>query len=271
MTSSSMPNGVVQFSQEDGVATITLNRPESLNSMNDELMQDVSSALGVVQEDESVRVTVITGEGRGFCSGADLNNAAEETEETDSNDSTASMGDFFNPALAALHNCPVPTVARVNGVAAGGGMGLALACDITIAVKSSFFVATFGPRLGIVPDLGSTWSLPRRAGRSRAMAMAMLGDRISAEQAAEWGLIWKCVEDDQLDAEVTAATDVLKRTSPDAMVRIRQSIDGASTSGFVDQLAVEMEHQSVLIPRNMAEGAQAFLEKRDPKFDGRRN
>jgi 2-(1,2-epoxy-1,2-dihydrophenyl)acetyl-CoA isomerase len=103
------------------------------------------------------------------------------------------------------------------------------------------------------------------------MAMAMLGDRISAEQAAEWGLIWKCVEDDQLDAEVTAATDVLKRTSPDAMVRIRQSIDGASTSGFVDQLAVEMEHQSVLIPRNMAEGAQAFLEKRDPKFDGRRN
>lgn len=100
--------------------------------------------------------------------------------------------------------------------------------------------------------------------------MAMLGDRISAEQAADWGLIWKCVDDDQLDAEVTAATDILKRTSPDAMVRIRQSIDGASTSSFVDQLAVEMEHQSVLIPRNMAEGAQAFLEKRDPQFDGRR-
>ena len=265
-----MPNGVVHYNQDDGVATITLNRPESLNSMSDELMQDLSSALGTVQEDETVRVAVITGEGRGFCSGADLNNAAEQPEQADPNEATESMGDFFNPALAALHNCPVPTVAKVNGVAAGGGMGLALACDVTIAVRSSFFVATFGPRLGIVPDLGSTWSLPRRAGRSRAMGMAMLGDRISAEQAADWGLIWKCVDDDQLDAEVAAATDILKRTSPDAMVRIRQSIDGASTSSFVDQLAVEMEHQSVLIPRNMAEGAQAFLEKRDPQFDGRR-
>ena len=266
-----MPNGVVQYSQNDGVATITLDRPESLNSMNDELMQDIISALTVVQEDETVRVAVITVSGRGFCSGADLNNAADQSEDSDPEDPTESMGDFFNPALAALHNCPVPTVARVNGVAAGGGLGLALACDITIAAESAFFVATFGPRLGIVPDLGSTWSLPRRAGRSRALGMAMLGDRITAVQAADWGLIWKCVADDQLDGEVAAATDILKRTSPDAMVRIRQSIDGASTTGFVDQLAVEMEHQSVLIPRNMAAAAQAFLEKRDPEFDGQRN
>ena len=180
------------------------------------------------------------------------------------------MGDVFNPALAALHRCPVPTIARINGVAAGGGLGLALACDITIAVKSTFLVATFGPRLGIVPDLGSTWSLPRRAGRARALGMAMLGDRVSAEQAAQWGLIWKCVEDDQLDSEVAATAEILKRTNPDAMVRIRQSIDGATTTDFVDQLRIEMEHQAVLIPRNMAEGAQAFLEKREPEFDGRR-
>ena len=166
--------------------------------MNDELMQDINSALTVVQEDETVRVAVITGSGRGFCSGADLNNAADQSEDSDPEDPTESMGDFFNPALAALHNCPVPTVARVNGVAAGGGLGLALACDITIAAESAFFVATFGPRLGIVPDLGSTWSLPRRAGRSRALGMAMLGDRITAVQAADWGLIWKCVADDQL-------------------------------------------------------------------------
>ena len=265
-----MPNGVVQFSVEDRVGTITLDRPESLNSMNDDLMQDISSALALVEEDENVRVLVLTGAGRGFCSGADLNNAANQTEDLDPVDPTGSMGDFFNPALASLHNCSVPTVARVNGVAAGGGLGLALACDVTIAVRSTFFVATFGPRLGIVPDLGSTWSLPRRAGRSRAMGMAMLGDRISAEQAAEWGLIWKCVDDDQLDTEVGAATETLKRTSPDAMVRIRQSIDGASTAGFVDQLGVEMEHQAILIPRNMREGARAFLEKRDPEFDGRR-
>ena len=114
-----MPNGVVQYSQNDGVATITLDRPESLNSMNDELMQDINGALTVVQEDETVRVAVITGSGRGFCSGADLNNAADQSEDSDPEDPTESMGDFFNPALAALHNCPVPTVARVNGVAAG--------------------------------------------------------------------------------------------------------------------------------------------------------
>ncbi|MDG2025066.1 MAG: enoyl-CoA hydratase-related protein [Actinomycetota bacterium] len=271
MTISSMPNGVVHFALEDGVGTITLDRPESLNSMNDELMQDLSSALSVVEEDENVRVIVITGNGRGFCSGADLNNAADPDQTMTNVTPAFSPGDFFNPALKALHHCPVPTIARINGVAAGGGLGIALACDITIAVRSTFFVATFGPRLGIVPDMGSTWSLPRRTGRARAMGMAMLGDRISAEQAAQWGLIWKCVDDEELDAEVEAATETLKRTSPDAMVRIRQSIDGASTAGFVDQLGVEMEHQAVLIPRNMAEGAQAFLEKRDPEFDGTRN
>ena len=270
MTSSDMPNGAVQYGYEDGVATITLNRPESLNSMNDDLMQDISSALKLVNDDDGVRVVVITGAGRGFCSGADLNNAADTDPQATEENPTGSMGDFFNPALAALHQCPVPTIARINGVAAGGGLGLALACDITIAVKSTFLVATFGPRLGIVPDLGSTWSLPRRAGRARAMGMAMLGDRVSAEQAAEWGLIWRCVDDDQLDAEVTATAGILKRTSPDAMLRIRQSIDGATTTGFVDQLGIEMEHQAVLIPRNMTEGAQAFLEKREPQFDGRR-
>ena len=271
MTSYDMPNGVVQYGCEDGVSTLTLNRPESLNAMNDELMQDISSALNVVNDDDDVRVVVITGAGRGFCSGADLNNSADATQGALEEDPTASMGDVFNPALAALHRCPVPTIARINGVAAGGGLGLALACDITIAVKSTFLVATFGPRLGIVPDLGSTWSLPRRAGRARALGMAMLGDRVSAEQAAQWGLIWKCVEDDQLDSEVTATAEILKRTNPDAMVRIRQSIDGATTTDFVDQLRIEMEHQAVLIPRNMTEGAQAFLEKREPEFDGRRS
>ena len=119
--------------------------------------------------------------------------------------------------------------------------------------------------------MGSTWSLPRRAGRARAMGMAMLGERISAEQAADWGLIWKCVDDENLDSEIQMATETLKRTSPDAMLRIRQSIDLASTNTFADQLTTEMEHQAVLIPRNMQEGAQAFLEKRDPFFDGTRS
>ena len=271
MTESHMPNGSVRFDLEDGVATITLDRPETLNSMNDDLMQDLSSALSEVEQNQEVRVAVITGAGRGFCSGADLNNAAETGSDITNVTPAFSESDFFNPALRSLHQCPVPTIARVNGVAAGGGLGIALACDIQIAVRSTFFVATFGPRLGIVPDMGSTWSLPRRAGRARAMGMAMLGERISAEQAADWGLIWKCVDDENLDGEIQIATETLKRTSPDAMLRIRQSIDLASTNTFADQLTTEMEHQAVLIPRNMQEGAQAFLEKRDPFFDGTRS
>ena len=153
-----MPNGSVRFDLEDGVATITLDRPETLNSMNDDLMQDLSSALSEVEQNQDVRVAVITGEGRGFCSGADLNNAAETGSDITNVTPAFSDSDFFNPALRSLHQCPVPTVARVNGVAAGGGLGIALACDIQIAVRSTFFVATFGPRLGIVPDMGSTWS-----------------------------------------------------------------------------------------------------------------
>ena len=156
-------------------------------------------------------------------------------------------------------------------MAAGGGLGIARACDLTFAVKSTFFVATFGPRLGIVPDMGSTWSLPLRAGRARAMGMAMLGERIDATQAEEWGLIWKAVDDAQLDIEVANATAILRNSSPAAMKRIRTSIDNSSLHTFVEQLSIELDHQSVLIPKNMAEGAQAFLEKREPVFNSDRN
>ena len=196
-----MPNGSVRFDLEDGVATITLDRPETLNSMNDDLMQDLSSALSEVEQNQDVRVAVITGEGRGFCSGADLNNAAETGSDITNGTPAFSDSDFFNPALRSLHQCPVPTVARVHGFAAGGGLGIALACDIQIAVRSTFW---------IVPDMGATWSLPRRAGRARAMGMAMRGERISAEQAADWGLIWKCVDDENLDSEIQMATETLK-------------------------------------------------------------
>jgi 2-(1,2-epoxy-1,2-dihydrophenyl)acetyl-CoA isomerase len=157
-------------------------------------------------------------------------------------------------------------VARINGVAAGGGLGLALSCDIAVAASSAFFVATFGPRLGIVPDLGSTWSLPHKIGVARARSMAMLGERITAEQAKEWGMIYSAVPDEELDAEVARVTGILKSTSSEAMKRIRTSIDTASTRSFSEQLEVERDHQAVLIPMNMIEGAAAFLEKREPKF-----
>lgn len=269
MSSPTPPNGAVRYEVDNGVATVTLDRPDSLNSMNDALMNDIAAAFGFIAADDSVRVAVLTGEGRGFCSGADLRNASSGSGDSDVDlgDLTADgMDNVFHPAIRAINDCPVPTVARVNGVAAGGGFGLSLTCDITVAARSAFFVATFGPRLGIVPDLGTTWSLPTRAGRARALGLTLLGDRITADQAEEWGLIWKAVDDDDLDAEVAKVTDSLRRSSPAAMARIRDAVTTASTRSFSEQLDVEREHQRVLIPMNMSEGADAFLEKREPTF-----
>ena len=274
-TSATKNTQPVIYTAHDGTATITLNRPDTLNAMSNKLMQGISDALARVREDKTVRLVVLTGNGRGFCSGADLSQAAQPSQENTSGQDNGppgnSMNDYFNPAMRALADCPVPTLARINGAAAGGGFGLALACDITIAAKSAFFVATFGPRLGIVPDMGATWNIPLRAGRARALGITLLGERISAEEAERWGLIWRTVDDEQLDAEVARVGDILKRSSPNTVQRIRQSIDAAYTNSFSDQLDLEMEHQAVLIPRNMKEGATAFMEKRDPAFDGTRD
>jgi 2-(1,2-epoxy-1,2-dihydrophenyl)acetyl-CoA isomerase len=167
-------------------------------------------------------------------------------------------------------DCPVPTIARINGPAAGGGFGLALACDITVAAHSAFFVATFGPNLGIVPDMGATWSIPQRVGRARALGITLLGDRISAVQALHWGMIWDAVDDSALDARVAEIAAVLKRSSPSAVTRTRQTIDAAIHNTFSDQLDLEMKHQAVLIPRNMQAGAKAFLAKTKANFSGER-
>ncbi|WP_420609298.1 enoyl-CoA hydratase/isomerase family protein [Candidatus Poriferisodalis sp.] len=273
------PNGTVMYSVErdaaGDVATVTLNRPETLNSMNNEFMNDITEAFGMVAADDGIRVVVLTGEGRGFCSGADLRNAvAGDAEGFDADAAgeatTDSMDNVFHPAIRAVAECPVPTVARINGVTAGGGIGLALSCDVAVAARSAFFVATFGPRLGIVPDLGTTWQLPMRVGRARALGMALLGERVTADQAEDWGLVWKTVDDEELDSAVGQVTDVLRRSSPAAMSRIRESVDGATQRDLTDQLDVEMGHQAVLIPRNMADGAAAFLAKSDPSFSGDR-
>jgi 2-(1,2-epoxy-1,2-dihydrophenyl)acetyl-CoA isomerase len=238
-------------------------------------MGGISDAIEQVRKDQSVRVVVLTGNGRGFCAGADLQQVAEPNAQSGGSDKAEAerpknKQDTFNQALADVMNCPVPTVARVNGAAAGGGFGLALACDITIAAESAFFVATFGPNLGIVPDMGTTWNVPLRAGRARALGITLLGDRIAAAQAVDWGLIWASVADSELDQEVGRVCEILKASSPDASVRIRETINESIHSSFEEQLALEMSHQAVLIPKNMQEGARAFIQKRRPKFDGSR-
>lgn len=266
--------GLVNYEAADGVATITLNRPDSLNSMTANLMLELRDAFARVDGDPSVRAVVVTGAGRGFCSGADLSTVtasdpgatATDAGGTDAN----AMDDAFNPAMRAVANCPVPTIARVNGPAAGGGFGLALACDITIAARSAFFVATFGPRLGIVPDLGTTWQLPMRAGMARARGIAMLGGRIDADTAEAWGLIWRAVDDDKLDLAVAEVAEQFKRTSPKAMTRIRSALAAAEHNTLSEQLDLEMAHQAVLIPANMIEGAAAFVDGREPLFSSDR-
>ena len=258
----------VLYDHNDGIATITLNRPDAMNAMTDGLMGGISNAIERVIADESVRVVILTGSGRGFCAGADLSQAAAAPPTAKRDDDAGT--DTFNTAMRALNTCPVPTIARVNGAAAGGGFGLALACDITVAAHSAFFVATFGPRLGIVPDMGATWSIPLRVGRARALGITLLGDRISAAQAQDWGLIWSAVADEELDDEVGRIAAVLKNSSPSTVTRIRESIDTAIHNDFSAQLDEEMRHQAVLIPRNMQAGAQAFMERREPAFGGER-
>ncbi|MFT7654556.1 MAG: 2-(1,2-epoxy-1,2-dihydrophenyl)acetyl-CoA isomerase [Candidatus Azotimanducaceae bacterium] len=260
----------VLYEAADSIATITLNRPSTLNAMNNALMQGISSAIKEVVKDASIRAVILTGAGRGFCSGADLTSIGSQNEPAEQESSRPANTDYFTAAMRALNECPVPTIAKINGAAAGGGFGLALACDITIACESAFFVATFGPKLGIVPDMGATWNIPKRVGRARALGITLLGDRITANEAADWGLIWKAVPNELLDQEIQATVEILKSAPPETVTRIRQTIDQAANNTFSQQLDLEMEHQAVLIPRNMAEGARAFMEKRPAQFGGRR-
>lgn len=257
----------VEYDTSDGIATVRLNRPDTLNAMDGELMVGLSDAFAAVEADQSVRVVVLTGTGRGFCAGADL---AAVSEGDVGAAGAESMETMFNPAMRAIAACPVPTVARINGVAAGGGFGLAMSCDISIAASSAVFVSTFGPRLGIVPDLGTSYHLPMRAGAARARGIAMLGDRITAAQAVEWGLIWQAVDDDELDSAVDEVTSLLKRSSPRAMTTIRSALAQAPNNTLVEQLDLEVHHQRDLLPLNMAEGAAAFVDKREPNFDSTR-
>ncbi len=258
----------VLFTIDGTVARITLNRPETYNAMNDALMAGLGDALARVEGDESIRVVIITGTGKAFCSGADLVDMAASFPAAGEPGAAVAdrMDRSFHPPIRALADCPVPTIARINGVAAGGGIGLALGCDIAIAARSATFVSTFGPRLGIVPDLGTTWHLAARIGRARALGMAILGDRITADEAAEWGLIWRSVADEDLDREVDDVARRLARVSPDAVYRIRQSVDSAAGHDLSEHLDLERDHQRELIPRNAVSAVAAFVTKTEPEF-----
>lgn len=254
------------------VTTLTLNRPQGLNALNKQLIEELRAAIRHYGKDEATRAIVLTGAGRGFCSGADLANAGfnDGIQRSVGEGVSHSMEIAYNPLVRDITACPKPIVAAVNGIAAGGGVGLALSADIVIAAKSAYFVQVFGPRLGLVPDMGCTWYLPRLVGRARARGLALLGDRLSAEQAAQWGLIWAAVEDAELIAQAQSIAERLAKGPPKAFAEIKRILDIAPDNTLDEQLEIERRVQGVLGDTDdFREGVTAFLTKREPQFKGR--
>jgi 2-(1,2-epoxy-1,2-dihydrophenyl)acetyl-CoA isomerase len=248
------------------VARLTLNRPERLNSFNTEMHAEMRAALATLA-DSPARVLVITGAGRGFCAGQDLNDRAVAPGEAPP-DLAASIERNYKPLILALHTLPLPVIAAVNGVAAGAGANIALACDLVIAARSASFVQAF-VKLGLVPDSGGTWFLPRLIGTARALGLALLGEKLPAEQAAAWGLIWRCVDDDELPAAVDTLAGALAAAPTRALIRTRQAIYQGSSHTLAQQLDLERDYQGELgRSADYAEGVAAFAAKRTPHFSG---
>ncbi len=257
----------ILFETAAGVARLTFNRPERLNSFNTEMHVEVRAALATLR-DSAARVLVITGAGRGFCAGQDLNDRAVAPGAA-LPDLAASIEKNYKPLVLALRALPLPVIAAVNGVAAGAGANIALACDVVIAARSASFVQAFA-KLGLIPDSGGTWFLPRLVGTARALGLTLLGDKLSAEQAAAWGLIWRCVE----DADLTTAVDELARYFAAAptrgLARTKQAIYEGLSRTLAQQLDVERDYQGELgHSTDYAEGVAAFAAKRAPQFTGR--
>lgn len=262
-----MSDTSIQYSVADGVARLTLNRPDKLNSFNATMHAEVRGALARAVDD-GARTLVLTGAGRGFCAGQDLGDRAVAPGGKGA-DLGESIERHYKPLVLALQRLPMPVIAAVNGVAAGAGASLALACDIVIATRSAVFVQAFC-RLGLVPDTGATWFLPRLVGSARALGLALLGEKLSAAQAAEWGLIWRCVEDGELAPAVDALAAQLAVAPTLGLVRTRQAIRGAWQRTLEEQLDVERDFQRELgWSADYAEGVAAFAGKRAPRFIGR--
>ncbi len=258
----------ILFEQQDGIARLTLNRPDRLNSFNDAMHAEVRDALERVRADADARVLVLTGAGRGFCAGQDLGDRAVAPGGTPV-DLGASIERNYMPLVLGLRALPLPVVCAVNGVAAGAGANLALACDIVIAARSASFIQAFC-RIGLVPDSGGTYFLPRLVGTARAMGLALLGDKLEAEDAAAWGLIWDCVDDDVLASEVDALARSLAAAPTRGLAGIKRAIAASATNTLEQQLALERDLQRELgYSDDYREGVAAFLAKRPPNFTGR--
>lgn len=253
----------ILYGVADGVATITLNRPEVMNGLNARMRREVAQALGAAATE--ARVAVITGAGRGFCSGQDLADAGAIGEL----DLERILREEYEPMLRAVYDCPIPTIAAVNGAAAGAGANLALAADVVIAARSASFIQAFA-RIGLVPDAGGTYWLPRQVGFARAMGAALLAEKIDAEQAAAWGMIWEAVADEDFAATVAARAAHLAKGPTLAYRLIKRALRESLGNGLDAQLALEAALQGEAgASRDFREGVAAFLEKRPARYEGR--
>ena len=263
-------NDAIKLTREGPIAVLTLNRPESLNSLG---LVDVKALLAQLRSivgDPTVRALILTGTGRGFCAGWQLdgeNGVPGLADESLGVRQAHLMAEYFDPLIQTLHDLPIPSVAAVNGVCAGMGVSIALAADIVLAAEEASFVLTFAPKLGLVPDLGATWKLPRLIGWARAQAVTMLGERVRAAEALQWGMVWRTVPAAELQA---VALHTAQRLA-DAPAGICREVRHAYAAAQLNDLATQMEHErlrqrELLDAPSFAEGLRAFQEKRAPRF-----
>jgi 2-(1,2-epoxy-1,2-dihydrophenyl)acetyl-CoA isomerase len=260
-----MSFNTIEFTTEGGVATLMLNRPKALNSFTMEMHAEVRQAMTVVSNDADIRCLVITGAGRGFCAGQDLGDRA-----VSGNDAPPDLGDSveknYNPLIRSIMNLPKPVICAVNGVAAGAGSSIALACDIVLAARSASFIQVFC-KIGLIPDSGGTWNLPRAVGLARAKGLAMLGDRLDAETAEQWGLIWKCIDDEQLQQETQKMAQHFATQPTRALGLIKKLMNDSGSNTLHAQTELEKEAMQELgQSANYREGVAAFKEKRPAVF-----
>ena len=258
----------ILFTIEGGIARLTLNRPDRLNSFNEQMHGEVRAALDAVRADPSARVLLLTGAGRGFCAGQDLGDRAVAPGDAPV-DLGASIERNYKPLVLGLRALEMPVVCAVNGVAAGAGANLALACDIVIAGRSASFIQAFS-KIGLIPDSGGTYFLPRLVGEARAIGLSLLGEKLSAEQAAEWGLVWQCVDDEQLKAVTDKLLTQLAEGPTRGYAAIKKALQESANSTLPVQLDLERDLQRQLgYGDDYREGVAAFTAKRPPKFTGR--
>jgi len=257
----------ILFSLDAGIARITLNRPDRLNSFNVDMHMELREAIARTR-DGGARVLLLTGAGRGFCAGQDL---ADRNVSADAApvDLGFTIETYYRPLILSLRALEMPVICAVNGVAAGAGASIALACDIVLAARSASFIQAFS-KLGLVPDAGGTWALPRLVGNARALGMALLAEKLSAEQAESWGLIWKCLDDDKLMPEAEKLAVHFSTAPTKGLARTKQAIYASGGNTLEQQLDLERDYQRELgFGPDYREGVAAFMEKRPAQFTGK--